>query len=126
MRLVRLESKSNLPDCLDTNVLVVLIENLLGLTVPADADVSVAPHLTSYGSVEFAVPRYAVRYSFNKNGFVLKNLSDEPRRYKVDLSALGFAAARYLVKSKSQTVIAGARSTLTLSAHEEARWSAAR
>jgi len=44
----------------------------------------------------------------------------------VDLSALGFTAAQYLVRSKSQTIVAGARSTLTLSAHEEARWSPVR
>jgi hypothetical protein len=104
----------------------VLIERLLGLTVPADADVSIAPHLTSYGSVEFAIPQYAVRYGYSQDGFVLKNLSDTPRRYKVDLSALGFAATQFRLKSKSQTVIAGTRSTLTLSAHEEASWNPVR
>ena len=39
----------------------VLIEKLLGLTVPADVDVSVAPHLKSYGSVEFGILEYALR-----------------------------------------------------------------
>ena len=100
----------------------VLIEKFLGLTVPADADVSVAPHLTSYGTVEFAIPQYALRYSFSEDGFVLKNLSDRPRRYKVDLSALGFAATRYRLRSRSGGGIVDARSTLTLSAQEEAHW----
>lgn len=104
----------------------VLIEKLLGLTIPADSDVSVAPHLTSYGSVEFEIPTYALRYSYSQDGFVLKNLSDKPMRYKVDLSALGFAATHYRLKSKSQNEITGARSTLTLAAHEEASWNPVR
>jgi hypothetical protein len=104
----------------------VLIEKLLGLTVPADADVSVAPHLTSYGSVEFGVAGYALRYSYNQDGFVLKNLSDKPRRFKVDLSALGFSAANYQLRSGSQGGVVGARSTLTLAAQEEARWTPVR
>ena len=100
----------------------VLIEKFLGLSVPADADVSVAPHLKSYGSVEFQLPEYALRYSVSKDGFVLKNLSDKPRRYKVDLSALGFAATRYRLRIRSGDGIVDARSTLTLPAQEEARW----
>jgi hypothetical protein len=100
----------------------VLIENLLGLTVPADADVSVAPHLKSYASVELGMLEYGLRYSYSQDGFVLKNLSDRSRRYKVDLSALGLAATKYRLTSKSQSVIVAARSTLTLSAQEEARW----
>ena len=100
----------------------VLIEKLLGLTVPADADVSVAPHLASYGSVEFGIPEYALSYSYSQDGFVLKNLSDKPRRYKVDLSALGFAAEHYQLKSKSQGGSIGPHSTVTLSPQEEARW----
>jgi hypothetical protein len=104
----------------------VLIEKLLGLTVPGDADVSVAPHLMSYGSVEFGIPEYALRYSYSEDGFVLQNLSDRPRRYKVDLSALGFAATHYGLKSRSQSGTVGARSTLILSAQEAARWTPVR
>src|ERR1700760_4289773 len=63
----------------------VLIEKLLGLSAPAVADVSVAPRLTNYGSVTFEIPEYALRYSYSQDGFVLKNFSDRPRRYKVDL-----------------------------------------
>jgi hypothetical protein len=100
----------------------VLIEKFLGLSVPADADVSVAPHLKNYGSVEFQLPEYALRYSFSEDGFVLKNLSDKPRRYNVDLSGLGFAAMRYRLRSRSGDGIVDARSTLTLPAQEEARW----
>jgi hypothetical protein len=100
----------------------VLIEKYLGLTVPPDADVSVAPHLKSHGSVEFDLPEYALRYSFNEDGFVLKNLSDKPRRYKVDLSALGFVATRYRLRSGSVDGLVDAHSTLTLSPQEEAHW----
>ena len=104
----------------------VLIEKLLGLTVPVDADVSVAPHLKSYGSVAFDIPAYALRYSYSQDSFVLKNLSGRPRRFKVDLSALGFAASHYRLTSKSQSEIVGAQSTLTLSAQEQARWTPVR
>jgi hypothetical protein len=104
----------------------VLIEKLLGLTVPSDADVSVAPHLTSYGSVEFGIPEYALNYSYSQDGFVLKNLSDRPRQFKVDLSALGFEATHYQLSSKSLSGVVGARTTLTLSAQEEARWTPVR
>jgi hypothetical protein len=100
----------------------VLIERLLGLTVPADADVSVAPHLASYGSVEFGIPTYALRYSYSQDGFVLKNLSGRSRRFKVDLSALGFATAHYRLMSKFHSGTVDAHSTVTLSAQEDARW----
>ena len=104
----------------------VLIGKYLGLSHPSDADVSVTPHLTSYGSVEFGIPAYALRYSYSEDGFMLKNLSDKPRRYEVDLSALGLAAAHYRLKSKAGTQTVGPRLTLTLAAQEEARWTPAR
>jgi hypothetical protein len=66
-----------------------------------------------------------LRYSYNQDGFVLKNLSDRPRRYKVDLSATGFAATHYQLRRRFQSGIVGARSTLTLSPQEEARWTPA-
>ena len=100
----------------------VLIEDLLGLKVPADADVSVAPHLRSYGDVDFEIPEYAVRYSFSKDGFVLKNLADRPRQFTIDLSGLGFAANQFRRKIKSKTEIVGTRSSLLLSAQQEVRW----
>lgn len=104
----------------------VLIGKFLGLSVPADADVAVAPHLKSYGSVEFGIPEYALRYSFSEGGFVLKNLSGKTRRFKVDLSALDFAATRYRLSSGSASGIVDAVSTLTLAAQEEARWTPVR
>jgi hypothetical protein len=104
----------------------VLIEKLLGLTVPADGDVSVAPHLTSYGSVEFGIPQYALRYTYGQDGFVLKNLSDRPRRFKVDLSALGLGATQYRLSSKYRSGVVGANSMVTLAARDEARWTPVR
>jgi hypothetical protein len=100
----------------------VLIAKYLGLTIPADADLSVAPLIKSYGSVEFGIPEYAVRYSFDESGFVLKNLSDKPRRVKVDLSGLGSADLHYRLKVKSRSGMAGRPATLTLAAQEEVRW----
>ncbi len=96
----------------------VLISKFLGLTIPADADVSVAPHLGSYGSVEFDEPAYALRYSYDADGFVLKNVSSKRRRFKVDLSALGETTAFYRLRGKP--VVANA--TITLAPQEEARW----
>ena len=100
----------------------VLIDKFLGVSIPNDADVFVAPHLEGYGSVEFQLPAYALRYSINADGFVLKNLSDQARRYKVDLSALGYSAKRYRLRSATEERIVDARSTLTLQAHEEGHW----
>ena len=100
----------------------VLISKYLGLTIPADADVSVAPHLTSYGSVEFGIPQYALRYSYTQNGFVLKNLSDKRRRFRVDLSALGTRSMHYRLSSRPASEAIGGRSVVTLSPQGEARW----
>jgi len=100
----------------------VLIAKYLGLTIPADADLSVAPQITGVGVVEFETPVYAVRYSYDKNGFMLKNLSDKPRRFKVDLSGLGAGSSTYARQSKSGAKIVDAQSTVTLSAQEEAHW----
>lgn len=101
----------------------VLIDKFLGLSVPADADLSVAPHLSGYGSVEFSIPLYDLRYRYSRDGFVLRNLSSRPRRFRVDLSALGFAANHFLFSSKSGTRIVGPLSVVTLYPQQEARWS---
>jgi hypothetical protein len=98
----------------------VLISKLLGLTIPADADVSVAPHLGGYGGVEFGVPEYALRYEYGESGFVLRNLSEKRRRFKVDLSGLG--DVRYRLKGKAGSGAAGGGFTVELSAGEETRW----
>jgi hypothetical protein len=108
----------------------VLISKLLGLTIPADADVSVAPHLSSYGSLEFGVPEYALRYEYGESGFVLKNLSDKRRRFEVDLSGLSdlgpgsaqAGATHYRLKGKPGSDAASERFTVELATQEEARW----
>jgi hypothetical protein len=100
----------------------VLIEKLLGLSVPAEADVTVAPRLKSYGSVVFEIPQYALRYTCSEGGFVLKNLSDKPRRFEVDLSGMSYGSAHFRLSSKSQSGTVDARSRLTLAPQEEARW----
>jgi len=100
----------------------VLISKLLGLTIPDDADVSVAPHLNGFGRVEFDVPAYALRYEYGEGGFVLKNLSDKRRRFEVDLSALGTVARHYRLKGAPGDGDAGARFTVELAGGEDARW----
>jgi hypothetical protein len=100
----------------------VLVSKFLGLTIPVDADISVAPHINTYGSVEFGISEYALRYSYDQNGFVLKNLSDKRRRFKVDLSALGSDTLHYRLASRSSGATAGNGSSIVLSPQEEARW----
>jgi hypothetical protein len=99
----------------------VLISKYLGLTIPADADVSVAPHFNHYGSVEFDEPAYALRYSYDQDGFVLKNLSSKRRRFKVDLSALGAEGSQFRPKETSGSWN-GPNAALTLAPREEAHW----
>lgn len=101
----------------------VLIQKYLGLAVPADADLSVAPHLTHDAAIQFETPAYAVRYSYSHDQFVLKNLSSKPRRIRIDLSSLRASALRYRLTSKSRSGIVNPKSTLILSPGEEARWS---
>ena len=104
----------------------VLISKFLGLSIPADADVSVAPHLTSFGTIEFGTPQYALRYTYSKDSFILKNLSDKRRTFKVDLSSLADGKTHYLLSSESSgkpSIAPSSKSAIiTLSPHEEARW----
>jgi hypothetical protein len=100
----------------------VLIDKFLGLSNPADADVSIAPRLPGYGTVEFAIPQYDLRYSYSRDGFTLRNLSSRSRQFRVDLSALAFAGAHFRLSSKSGTRIVNSISMVTLSAQEQARW----
>ncbi len=100
----------------------VLISKFLGLTIPADADVAVAPHITSYGIVEMGTATYALRYVYSKDGFVLQNLSNKRRRFKMDLSALGTGTVHYHLSGKTSGGISGPRQIVQLAAHSEAKW----
>ena len=100
----------------------VLIGKFLGLTIPADSDVSVAPHINGFGTVMFETTEYALKYGYDKDGFVLKNLSDKARRFEVDLSALALGSTAFRLSSQSGHSAVGTRSTVTLAAQEEARW----
>ncbi|HEX4321944.1 MAG TPA: hypothetical protein VHZ52_13620 [Acidobacteriaceae bacterium] len=105
----------------------VLISKYLGLTIPADADVAVAPRMQGKGSVEFGIPEYSVSYSCDESGFALKNLSGKQRKFKVDLSGLSDGAKRYRLQGKAAGGgVVGAQSTIVLAAGEEARWVAER
>jgi hypothetical protein len=99
----------------------VLIAKYLGLTIPADADLLVAPHLAGYGSVEFEIPMYAVRYDYSDSGFVLKNLSDKSRHVEVDLAALGSTGVHYRLAGGAGNGTVDAHATLTLAPQEEVR-----
>lgn len=100
----------------------VLISKFLGLTIPADADVAVSPHITSYGSVEMGTTAYALRYTYSKDGFVLQNLSDERRRFKVDLAALGRGGVHYHLIGKTGGGLSSPQQTVVLAPHSEAKW----
>lgn len=103
----------------------VLLREYLGLSLPAKADVSVAPHLDGYGSVRLQVAKYALRYAYTQSGFTLTNLADKPRSFRVDLSALRFATARFHLAGKSVSRIVGTRVVLTVPAHSTATWTPA-
>ncbi|MBS1805956.1 MAG: hypothetical protein JST28_21650 [Acidobacteria bacterium] len=100
----------------------VLIAKYLGITSAADADVSVAPHIQGTGSVQLEMPAYALSYTRDKDGFSLKNLSDKPRRFKVDLSALAAASTRYRLKSRRGIDMVEAHAIVSLGPSEEAHW----
>lgn len=100
----------------------VLLDRYLGLSVPADADVAVAPHLVGYGSVEIAIPEYALGYTYSGSGFTLRNLSAKARRFRVDLSALGYSGAHFRQSSSSGNRMVGSSSTVTLPGRAEVRW----
>ena len=97
----------------------VLLSKSLGLSIPADAEVAIAPHLSSPAEVEFNIPAYALRYSYSDKGFSLMNLSNKARRFKIDLSGLGSGKAHYLRDGGKDTP-----SILTLGAQGEAHWTA--
>jgi hypothetical protein len=82
----------------------------------------VAPHLDVYGSVEFEVPEYALRYEYSDGGFVLKNLSAKRRRFEMDLSALGSGDKHYRLKGAPGGGKAAERFPIELAGGEEARW----
>lgn len=100
----------------------VLITNLLGLATAGDADVLVKPHIGGYGSVEFRIPRYDLKYTYDAKGFALKNLSGKKRSFKVDLSALYTGKTHYKIVEKSKSEIVAAGSTVELLPQEEATW----
>jgi hypothetical protein len=101
----------------------VLLSRLLGLGDAAGVDLALAPHLPADASVQLDTPRYALAFTYSAGGFTLKNLAARPRRFQVDLSALGSSPARYRLAGHSSP--AATRFTLTLAAHQEARWTPA-
>ena len=101
----------------------VLITKALGLTIPVDAEISVAPQLSRSGEVQFDGSPYALRYTFTGKDFTLKNLAANPRRFKVDLSGLGKETTRY---QQSGTSRSGLRFTLTLQPQQQAHWTASK
>jgi hypothetical protein len=97
----------------------VLISKYLGLTIPAEADVAVAPHLNAYGNVELTTPVYALRYTYGSDGFTLENLSGKSRTYKVDLSALGDGTQKFRSVALPNSALV---STITLAPHSKIHW----
>jgi len=54
-------------------------------------------------------------------GFTLKNLSDRPRRFVVDLSSV-FKEKQFELVTKSKKETTGSNAIIVLSANEEATW----
>lgn len=100
----------------------VLIRDLLGIGTALDADLSIHPHLPGYGSVQLEIPLYDVQYTYDAQGFVLKNLSMKSRRFQVDLSALYSGTTRYRLVRGSHRVTVEATSFIELPPHAEVRW----
>ncbi|SEM99186.1 hypothetical protein SAMN05192574_102100 [Mucilaginibacter gossypiicola] len=97
----------------------VLIDNYLGIQHSLNADLSINPKVNGYGTVEFTNPLYNIRYTVTAKGFKLKNLSNKPRRFAVDLSSV-FKGKRlkFVGKSKAESPDA----VISLAANEEASW----
>jgi len=100
----------------------VLISKFLGIKNDKDADLCVNPHINSYGDVEFNIPNYDIKYTYNEKGFILKNLSGKTRNFKVDLSALYSDKAKFKFVMKSKSDVVGANTIVELSVQEEAKW----
>ncbi|MFT4112481.1 hypothetical protein [Silvibacterium sp.] len=100
----------------------VLISQYLGLSAGNDSDVLVAPHLADYGSVEFRIPAYDLSYRWDQSGFTLTNLSEKPRRFAVDLSALTDGHELYRLEGDAGRGQSGERTVITLAPKQQARW----
>jgi len=99
----------------------VLIDNFLGIQHCLNADLCIKPNVNGYGTIEFTNPLYNIRYTITAKGFKLKNLSDKPRSFVVDLSSV-FKEKQFQLVAKSKTETTGSNSIIELSANEEANW----
>lgn len=97
----------------------ILIDNYLGIQHTLKADLNIKPKLNGYGTIEFTNPLYNIRYTITAKGFKLKNLSDKPRRFAVDLSSV-FKGKQLKMVSKVKGENSDA--VVTLAANEEADW----
>jgi len=98
----------------------VLIAKYLGIANSVDADVSVTPRIQSYGSVEYRISRYDLKYAYDAGGFTLKNLSEKKRSFKVDLSVLYAGKTQFKLTTHSGSQAVGPTSVIELSSQEEA------
>ena len=99
----------------------VLIDNFLGIQHCLNADLCIKPNVNGYGTIEFTNPLYNIRYTITAKGFRLKNLSNKPRRFVVDLSSV-FKEKQFQLVTKSKKETTGSNSIIELSANEEANW----
>ncbi|UOE52375.1 hypothetical protein MTO98_14940 [Mucilaginibacter sp. SMC90] len=99
----------------------VLIDNYLGIQHTLNADLSIKPKVSGAGTIEFTNPLYNIRYTITSKGFKLKNLSDKPRRFEVDLSSV-FKEKKFKLVTKSKTESTGPAAVIELSANEEVNW----
>jgi hypothetical protein len=100
----------------------VLIDNFLGIRHSLDADLAIKPNINQYGTIEFTNPMYNMRYTISAKGFRLKNLSDRPRRFAIDLSSI-FKARQFTLVTGLKNEKTGSTATIILAPKEEAIWS---
>jgi hypothetical protein len=66
----------------------VLFTEYLGVRPSLEADLELSPRLSDYGEVVLGQAAYRLRYAYTPDGFVLENLADTTRTFRVDLSTL--------------------------------------
>lgn len=85
----------------------VLVHEYLGVRPVLDADLLLAPQLTEHGAVTLEQAAYRLHYAWTTDGFVVRNLADVERTFRLDLRTLDPAFEETVV-----TLGAGAATTL--------------
>ncbi|TPW75049.1 hypothetical protein [Schumannella soli] len=69
----------------------VLVNEYLGVRPALDADLIIAPRVSDHGTITLEQDAYRLSWTLSDAGFELRNLADEARSFRVDLSAIAGA-----------------------------------